>query len=236
MPRQQTDAIASPGFVPSQTLAEAVLQHIARDIVEGHLVPGQHLGEVALSEQLGVSRSPVREAIRRLVAEGLVDLLPRKGAFVAALSAKEVADVFAVRIELEALSARLAAALATETDVAELEAINRRCAMAVEAKDPSAFFEHNDALHRAIGDISGNDYLQRMRSAASARTFRPLFLYLSSPFHLRQSTVEHAELISAIAAREPAAAEQAIRCHLENSMREAEQLVEAAAARRGPIN
>jgi DNA-binding GntR family transcriptional regulator len=228
------EPVTSPGFAPSQTLAEAVLQHIARDIVEGRLAPGQRLGEVALSDELGVSRSPVREAIRRLAAEGLVELVPRKGAFVASLTAKEVTDVFAVRIELEALSTRLAATLASESDIAELEAINRRCAMAVEAGESSAFFEHNDALHRAIGDIARNEYLQWMRSAASARTFRPLFMHLSSTLHLRQSTAEHAELIAAIAARTPDDAEQAIRHHLENSMREAAKLVEAAAGRRAP--
>lgn len=223
-----TERVTSPGFEPSEKLSEAVLRHIARDIAEGRLQPNQHLAELKLCDELGVSRSPVREAIHRLAAEGLVVLVPRKGAFVADLSPKGVSDVFAVRGQLEALTAQIAAQKATAADVAELEAINRRCVEAVDAEDFSAFFEHNDAFHRSLGDIAGNEYLQSVRNSAAARTYRPLFLYLSSIAHLRASTDDHEELIRAIAAGRDADAEQIIRRHLENARREAVGLVEHA--------
>jgi DNA-binding GntR family transcriptional regulator len=225
---QPADRVTSPGFQPSEKLSEAVLRHIAGDIVAGRLKPNQHLAELKLCEELGVSRSPVREAIHRLAVEGLVVLVPRKGAFVADLSAKEVSDVFEVRSELEALTARLAAAKATPRDVAELEAVNRRCAEAAEAESFAEFFDHNDAFHRSVGDIAGNDYLQQLRQAAATRTFRPLFLYLSSPEHMLSSVREHDELIGAIAAGRAADAERTVRGHLDSARREAIALVEQA--------
>jgi DNA-binding GntR family transcriptional regulator len=225
---QTAARVTSPGFQPSEKLSEAVLRHIAADIVAGRLKPNQHLAELKLCEELGVSRSPVREAIHRLAVEGLVVLVPRKGAFVADLSAKEVSDVFEVRRELEALTARLAATKATPRDVAELEAVNRLCSEAAGANNYTEFFDHNDAFHRSVGDIGGNDYLQQLRQAAAMRTFRPLFLYLSSPGHMLGSVREHDELIRAIADGRAADAERIVRGHLDNARREAMALVEQA--------
>jgi DNA-binding GntR family transcriptional regulator len=231
MPRDSAGAVGdrrvtSPGFESTETLAEAILRHLARDIVEGRLRPGQHLVELQLCEELGASRSPVREAIHRLAAEGLVDLVPRKGAFVAELTGKEVVDVFEVRAQLERLSARLAADHANEEDVARLDAINRQCAAATQAEDFAAFFERNGAFHREIAAIAGNAYLQRVHQAAAARTFRPLFLYLSSPDHLRGSIVDHDALVEAIARRDGPRAERLMERHLRKAMEEASRLVE----------
>ena len=224
--------LISAGFEPTEKLAEAVLRHISQDIVEGRLEPGQHLPELRVCEELGVSRSPVREAIQRLAAEGLVEVVPRRGAFVADLSPSEVGDVFEVRANLEALSARLAADVATESDVDELRAINQECVDAVDENDFSAFFERNDAFHRAIAGITGNAYLQRVRQAAAARTYRPLFLHLSNVDHLRTSVAEHAELVTAIEQRASAQAGRIAQEHLDHAMREAKSLVQKARSQR----
>jgi DNA-binding GntR family transcriptional regulator len=212
---------SSPGFVPTEKLAEAVLRHLARDIVEGRLRPGRHLVETQLCEELGVSRSPLREAIHRLAAEGLVDIIPRKGAFVATLTERDINDVFAVRAQLERLAARLAAQRATAADVEELRRQNEQCVAAVEAGDVNAFFMANDAFHAQLARIASNDYLAQLQHAAAQRTYRPLFLYLSTTDHLDRSNQDHAALIEEIAAGHAGRAERLMADHLKSAEGEA---------------
>jgi DNA-binding GntR family transcriptional regulator len=213
--------------VPTEKLAEAVLRHLARDIVEGRLKPGEHLVEVRLSEELGVSRSPLREAIHRLAAEGLITLVPRKGAFVADLSAKDLRDVFAVRAQLERLTARLAAERAAPEAIDELRGLNEECAGAVATGDVTAFFEHNDAFHSGIARAADNAYLRELQRVAAQRTFRPLFLYLSNTEHLDGSIRDHDELIQAIATRDGKRAENVMLAHLDAAEQEALRLLDA---------
>jgi DNA-binding GntR family transcriptional regulator len=220
-----TERATSPGFVPSEKLAEAVLRHLSRDIVEGRLRPGMHLVETQLCEELGVSRSPLREAIHRLAAEGLVEILPRKGAYVATLTHQDVADVFAVRAQLERLTARLAAERATEADVMELERLNRQCVSAVQRGDVNGFFKANDAFHAEVARLASNAYLAQLRHAAAQRTYRPLFLYLSNTAHLDRSNRDHEALIEAIGRGDGAAADRLMAAHLRSAEREALRLL-----------
>lgn len=216
---------SSPGFVPTEKLAEAVLRHLSRDIVEGRLRPGRHLVETQLCEELGVSRSPLREAIYRLAAEGLVELVPRKGAFVATITEKDMSDVFAVRSQLERLAARLSAQRATADDVENLVRLNDRCIAAVEARDGNEFFMANDAFHAEIARIASNDYLSQLQHAAAQRTYRALFLYLSSTDHLDRSNRDHEALIEAIAAGHGGRADRLMADHLRSAEREALRLL-----------
>mgnify|MGYP002733969358 FL=1 len=104
-------------------LRDVVFESLREAILEGKLSPGQRLMEVQLAEQLGVSRTPVREAIRKLELEGLVVMLPRKGAYVADISLKDLVDVLEIRASLEGLSASLAAERMHEDDIKKLEKI-----------------------------------------------------------------------------------------------------------------
>jgi len=228
----EAERFTSDGFTPTEKLAEAVLRHLARDIIAGRLRPRQRLIEERLSEELGVSRSPVREAIHRLAAEGLVDLVARRGAFVADLTPDEVSDVFAVRAQLERFSARLAARHASAREVEGLRAHNSACARVLASADLAGFFEHNDAFHRALAALSRNAYLQRVRQAAASRTFRPLFLYLSSAEHVAGSIDEHEGVVAAIEAHDEDLADQLMARHLENSQDHALRLLAQAAERR----
>lgn len=116
-------------------LRDVVFENLREAILEGKLEPGQRLMEVQLAEQLGVSRTPVREAIRKLELEGLVVMLPRKGAYVADVSLKDIIDVLEIRSTLEGLAAYLAADRITEEGVERLKAIAEDFKQSIERKD-----------------------------------------------------------------------------------------------------
>jgi DNA-binding GntR family transcriptional regulator len=207
----------SAGYVASEKLAEGVLRHLSRDIVSGVLAPGQRLIELQLAAELGVSRSPVREAIHRLATEGLVEIRPRRGAFVAALTPKDLQDVFDVREQLERTAAGLAASTAAPAGTSDLRAIDEECAVAAAAGDVAGFFESNDRLHALIAELSGNAYLLQLQRSAAQRSFRALFLQADSHDFLRRSVTEHRAIVAAIARGDRAAAETAMGLHLHHA-------------------
>jgi DNA-binding GntR family transcriptional regulator len=206
----------SAGYVASEKLAEGVLRHLSRDIVSGVLAPGQRLLELQLAAELGVSRSPVREAIHRLATEGLVEIRPRRGAFVATLTPKDLEDVFDVRQQLERMAAGLAASTGTAR-VAELRAADAECAAAAAAGDVLGFFESNDRLHSLISELSGNAYLHQLQRGAAQRSFRALFLQADSDAFLTRSVHDHRAIVDAIASGDREAAEAAMVLHLHDA-------------------
>jgi DNA-binding GntR family transcriptional regulator len=208
-------------------LSAAIFQHIGRAIVEGRLRPNQRLVEMQLCQEFGCSRSPLREAIRMLAAEGLVTLTPRRGARVADLSPKTLRDVFEVRLLLEGLSARLAAEHRSDREVAELKSMNTAMRRAVVTGDLNLFFALNTAFHQAIARIGGNTYLAALQETAANRSFLPLFMFLSDAQHLSAAVDAHDAILRAIEERDPAAAEQGMLQHISEIQREAERLVES---------
>ncbi len=207
----------SAGYVASEKLAEGVLRHLSRDIVSGVLAPGQRLVELQLAAELGVSRSPVREAIHRLATDGLVEIQPRRGAFVAALTPKDLEDVFDVREQLERMAAGLAASTAGPARASELRAIETECAAAAAAGDVTSFFELNDRLHGLVAQLSGNAYLHQLQRSAARRSFRALFLQADSDEFLARSVTEHHAIVDAIAGGDRATAEAAMGHHLRHA-------------------
>jgi DNA-binding GntR family transcriptional regulator len=136
-------------------LREQVLAELRRRIVDGDYAQGERLTENRLADDFGVSRNPVREALRVVETEGFVQILPRRGAVVATIDETAVRDLFAVRVQLETLAAGLAAERATEQDVARLRALLDQASAATEAKDFDRVAELNSALHLAVIEISG---------------------------------------------------------------------------------
>ena len=122
---------ADEGFVSPIPISEAIFRHLGQEIIHGRLAPGERLLETKLCGELGCSRSPLREALRMLAAENLVTIEPRRGARVAHLTRKGIADLFEVRIELEALAARLAAERGSPEELAALERLNEGMAATV---------------------------------------------------------------------------------------------------------
>jgi DNA-binding GntR family transcriptional regulator len=225
LPVRAVPASELGGFETPPPLSEAIFRHLAREIVEGRMAPGQRLTEVQLCERFGCSRSPLREAIRMLAAESLVTLEPRRGARVARLSVKAVSDLFEVRVALECLAVRLAADARTSEQLLRLEALNAAMSEAVGAGDAKAYFALNTKFHRNIAEIGGNGYLVSLQRSAADRSFLPLFMFLSDPRHLEDAVEGHAAILSAVDARDGQAAHERMRSHILAARQEAERLV-----------
>lgn len=193
-------------------LRDQVLTELRRRIVDGEYPPGERLTEDRLAADFGVSRNPVREALRIVQSDGLVTLTPRRGAVVATPSAAGVADLFAVRSSLETVAARMAAERATAEDIADLRALLDQARTATDVDDLSAVAELNSALHLRVIAISGNRWLSSI--AAS------LYLHVHWVFRVRaaerapHSWQEHIRLVDAIELGDPDAAETAAAAHV----------------------
>ncbi|WP_344212728.1 GntR family transcriptional regulator [Kribbella sancticallisti] len=194
-------------------LRDQVLVELRRRIVDGEYAQGERLTENRLADDFGVSRNPVREALRVVEAEGFVRILPRRGAVVATLDESAIRDLFAVREQLETLAAGLAAERATEADVARLRTLLDQASAATEAEDFDRVAELNSALHLAVIDISGNRWLASL-SAAMYQHVHWVFR-VGAAQRAPHSWKEHIRVVDAIAAGDRAAATQAARQHVE---------------------
>jgi DNA-binding GntR family transcriptional regulator len=225
---ETTTGFGTADFRLPNSLGQAVADHLGRAIAEGRLKPGQRLIEVQLCEEFGVSRTPLREALRVLAAEGLVEVSSRRGARVAELSAGSVGDVFAVRAALEGLAATLAAPRITQSDLVRLEELNVDMRAAVTGGEPGRFFTLNTEFHRLIASASGNDYLRSLLVTAATKSFRPLFLWGSGSSHLLDSSDDHARIAKALHRRAGDEARALMERHIANGREEALRLLEGS--------
>ena len=145
-------------------LREVVFDSLREAIINGTLRPGERLMEIQMAEELGVSRTPVREAIRKLELEGFVVMMPRKGAYVAGISFKDIEDVFEVRASLEALASGLAAERITGEELEDLERILVRKKEIIADSDLPAFVESDTQFHDSLYKCSRNQRLIQMLS------------------------------------------------------------------------
>lgn len=203
-----------PMTIGSQHLAlrDQVLAELRHRIINGDYPPGQRLTEDRLAADFGVSRNPVREALRIVQAEGLVTMTPRRGAFVSTPDASTLSDLFAVRSSLETVAARLAAERATPQDVTDLRALLEAAREATTREDLSRLAELNNALHLRVIAISGNPWLSSISVS--------LYLHVDWVFRLGaahrapHSWAEHIRLVDAIEAGDSTEAEAAAGAHV----------------------
>jgi DNA-binding GntR family transcriptional regulator len=186
------------------TLWQRVHEHLRQEILDNRLPPGSELNEVALSQSLGVSRGPVREAIGRLASEGLVTVRPRRGAIVTALSAQEFLAAYQVREALETLAIRLAVPRLDAAALERLQAlVDEMVSYAdgpdVEA-DVDAFFRANAAFHATFVEASDNAMLQETMSRVLGQMGRYRMRSLALRGSLRRSTAEHKAILRAVRA------------------------------------
>lgn len=194
--------------------AEVIADDVEELILSGAFADGDRLDEARLAERFGVSRTPVREAIQRLALSGLVELRPRRGAFVRQPGAVELFEMFEVMAELEALCARLAAGLVTDDALGALEEANAACAGAVEARDADAYYRANERFHHGLYALSGNRFLE----AEALRLHRRLKPYRRLQLRLRgrmaQSMAEHEAIVAALGAGDAHRAASVVRDHV----------------------
>ncbi|WP_170145794.1 GntR family transcriptional regulator [Rhodoplanes elegans] len=204
------------------SLSRQIEMHLERLIVQGALKSGQRLSEPDIAKRFRTSRSPVREALRRLEQVGLVVIEPRRGASVKAPNERDISDMLAIREALEGMAARLAAERAESEDIARLEA----CIAAPAGTDEQSGLALVD-FHEALAQAAHNPALQAMLRG-SLNLFR-MVRAIPADHHARKARAaeEHAAVVAAIAARDPDAAEAAARRHI-RTMRA--QLLDAGGA------
>ncbi len=179
-------------------LREMVFESLREAIILGRLKPGERLMEIQLAEEMGVSRTPVREAIRKLELEGFVVMVPRKGAYVAGVSVKDIADVFEVRSALEGLAAGLAAERITEEEMEELE---KTILQLSGEEDILTVVKKDNEFHELIYKASRNHRLTQIITHLSEQISRFRMTSLSVPGRLKIAVGEHKKIIEAICDR-----------------------------------
>ncbi|MCL3883159.1 GntR family transcriptional regulator [Marivita sp. GX14005] len=194
----------------------AVYLRLMDELREGVLNPGDRLRETELAERLGVSRTPVREAIRQMEADGIVTHVPRQGASIRTLDYAEVMDLYEMRAVLEGTAARLAARAASDIEIAELIDMNH--ALAEKGSRPDAF-ALNRQFHAALLDAAKNRFLTRSITALQKALMILGPTTLTEPDRAERAVEEHRAVLSAIEARDGAAAEAAMRAHIEGAQR-----------------
>lgn len=197
------------------TLAEEIRRHLAEDIVRGRLAPGAPLEEVQLAKAFGVSRTPVREALRQLEAEGFARARPRRGAVVASIPPYQLAEMFYVMGELESACIRLAAGELTPADLEALDELHEACRQAVEAGDVEAYRVANDRFHDRLYLASRNGFLIELTQSVRRRVapFRRAQFYGAG--RLSRSFAEHEHILQALKRGDGETAVREMRAHIQ---------------------
>jgi DNA-binding GntR family transcriptional regulator len=196
------------------TLSQQVYEHLRQGILTNGYPPGTSLREETLAARFSVSRVPVREALRRLAADGLVTVVPRQGAVVSSLSPKQFLDAYRVREALETLAIRLAIPHLTAADMERLETLNTAMRQHASAGDTAAFFTENAAFHDLIMDRADNADLKAIYDSLMDRMRRYRWPSLDLRGGMERSTEEHDAILAAIRAGDAAEAARLLAEHI----------------------
>lgn len=200
-------------FLP---LRDVVFNTLRKAILTGELKPGERLMEIHLANKLGVSRTPIREAIRKLELEGLVTMIPRRGAEVAQITEKSLKDVLEVRRALDALCAELACTRITD---AEMEHLKEACAefeKATQQKDVAVIAKADVALHDIIVAATGNQRLVQLVNNLAEQMYRYRFEYIKDKSQHEKLIEEHRIIYESILNKNCEAAARAAKLHIDN--------------------
>ena len=197
-------------------LRDVVFNTLRHAIITGEFAPGERLMEITLANRLGVSRTPVREAIRKLELEGLVTMIPRKGAQVAKITEKNLRDVIEIRCVLEEFAASLACDRITEEEKAEMEQLHQQFVQSAKTHDILDIVEKDEQFHDAIFRATKNDRLITIINNLREQFYRYRMEYVKDIEQHSILVKEHEELMTAIFQKDSETAKQIMRTHLKN--------------------
>ncbi len=197
-----------------RTLHEQVTETVRKMIMDGRLPEGQRINEVELAAELGVSRTPLRETLRVLSTEGMVELIPRRGAFVPVVSLDEAMDMLEVMAVLEGLCARLVVERCSRRDMQRLHNLHERLERTAAQLEVDQYFRYNEQFHGLLQDAARNALLSETLVVVRRKVRRFRFQTLRVPGRLRDSIAEHRGLLQALKERAPDEAERLMRAHL----------------------
>lgn len=196
-------------------LRDVIFNTLREAIIKGEFLPGERLMEIQLSEKMGVSRTPVREAIRKLELEGLVIMIPRKGAHVSELTVKNIMDVLEVRASLDALAAALAAERMSSHETTRLKDVYEQFVIFAERENLQGLVKKDVEFHEIIYKSSRNEKLIQIASNLREQIQRFRIIYLKDYSNPRELIKEHAQILEAILAKNPQQAKIASDTHIQ---------------------
>lgn len=216
--------------IDRRPLAEQAVTILRDMIVQGTLASGTHLNERTLSDRLGISRTPLREALKILAAEGLVSLLPNRRAMVSAIDVAELGQIFEVLGALEALAGELACSRASDADIAEIAALHYQMRAQYARGELADYFRLNQQIHERIVETAGNAALRDTYRKLGGRVRRARYMANLSSERWARAMDEHDQILDALRRRDAPAMRDLLSRHLRNKF----EVVRAALRETGP--
>ncbi len=200
-------------LIPKQTYKDIVIRHIYGGLMEGKYAPGEKVLEVDLADELGLSRAPVREAMRELVSIGILEYRPQIGSFIATLSPEEIIDAYVARGVLEGFAARDALPAIDDAVLAELAAAVDAMRAAAESRNHRELIDLGELFHRRIFTLSGNRQLVRYTENLSLKLHLLFYHHWGSLYSAAEIHRRHMEIVETLRAGDPEKVEQIFREH-----------------------
>ncbi|KXF75334.1 GntR family transcriptional regulator [Paramesorhizobium deserti] len=202
--------------ISRQSLHGEIVNRLRDMIIEGDLQPGQRIYENQLGEELGVSRTPLREALKFLASEGLVELVPSRGAMVKRFSAKDIEDMLIVIRSMEMLAARLACAKASDEGIARLRDLHDAMVRHYQAGERLEYYKLNQQIHTGIVALADNAPLAEVHGLLQSRVKRIRFVGHEGPERWAAAVAEHERIMAALEARDAETLARELDVHLAN--------------------
>jgi len=204
--------------IPRRSLHDELVERLRGLIVEGELEPGEKISEKDLCATYGVSRTPLREALKVLAREGLVVLTPHRGAHVSLLTVADLKETFPVIGALEALAGELACERATDGEIAKISLLHQKMEAAYKNRDRRRYFRLNQQIHDALAEAARNPTLNQLRSTLNGRVSRARYYANISTPRWDQAMKEHEAILAALQARDGRLLGQILKDHLAHKL------------------
>ncbi|MCA1928050.1 MAG: GntR family transcriptional regulator [Calditerrivibrio sp.] len=202
--------------IDNTPLSEKIAETLRDYIMRGSLRPGERLTEPKLSSMLGISRTPIREALRLLENEGFIDIFPRRGAVVSDITAKDVDEIFVIKTKLESLAAKLSVAFLTDLDIKRLSELNDKMGRYAESKNVVSLIKLNAEFHNIFIDKSNNSRLIKFIESLNKQFKRVTAYSFTELGRIKKVLEEHQQIIEAFAKRDADMVEILVDRHVHN--------------------
>lgn len=217
--------------IERRSLHREVADQIRDMIVAGELPPGERVNEGGLCDQFGISRTPLREALKVLASEGLVELRPNRGTRVTAITPEEVGELFEVVSGIERLAGELATLRMSDRELERLKALHEKMERHYEAGEKQEYFRLNQQIHNTVVSLAGNSVLETTHASLMVRVRRARYMAIQSPERWHESVQEHRAILEALEARDSARAGELIRSHVRRTGETVKQFFASDAVR-----
>ena len=210
--------LIGPDSIPRRSLHDELTERLRTLITRGDLAPGEKVPEKDLCKQFGVSRTPLREALKVLASEGIVTLRPNRGAMVSALTVEELEEVFPVMGALEALSGEIACKRITDREIQTIRKLHEAMVQHWKNGELQSYFRLNQRIHEAILEATRNDTLKSIYRGLSGRILSARYIANMSPERWAKAVEEHEAILKALDARDGARLSRILKAHLANKL------------------